>query len=141
MKTNLTKADLERLLKEGKIRGFKETKPKKQTSKKAQKRKGSKIKGWLELNLEHWCAANRLELAKEFQFDPERKWRFDWAVKSIKVAWEYEGLFSEKSGHTTVKGFTDNTDKYNEATAQGWRVVRYTALNYKQLIIDLNKLL
>ena len=135
-----SKEELDRLMKQGKIQGYKVTKLK-NPSKKSQKNKGKKIKSWIDLNLWHWAEANRLELQREFLFDPERKWRFDWAVPLKKLAWEYEGLMSEKSGHTTVTGFTGNTEKYNEAAAQGWRVIRYTALNYKQLVTDLNKLL
>lgn len=111
------------------------------------KHKGQKIKAWILLNLEHWCDAHKLELwhsgneKGEFMFDPERMWRFDFAVPKKKIAWEYEGLNSKKSRHTTKTGFTGDTEKYNEATAQGWRVIRYTALNYKDLIRDLNKLL
>jgi hypothetical protein len=54
---------------------------------------------------------------------------------------EYEGVFSEKSRHTTVAGFSEDCRKYNLAIANGWRVLRYTALNYLELYTDLEKII
>lgn len=78
---------------------------------------------------------------EELEFDEERKFRFDWAIPSLMIAIEYEGLFSEKSGHTTMLGYTKDCQKYNLATINGWKVLRYTALNYKNFEPDLKKLL
>lgn len=138
-----TVKQLEELKAKGLIRDYKsqEKTPTPSENKPATKKKGEKIKGWIQLELEHWCDANRLELKKEFMFEPERQWRFDWCIPLKKIAIEYEGLNSKKNGHTTKKGFTDNTEKYNEAAAQGWKVMRYTFLNYKDLSRDLAKLL
>jgi hypothetical protein len=72
---------------------------------------------------------------------PTGKFRFDWAIPDLKIAIEYEGLFSEKSRHTTVKGYTKDCIKYNLAALLGWKVLRYTALNYKELDKDLIKIL
>ena len=74
-------------------------------------------------------------------FHPVRKWRFDWAIPDIKVAIEYEGLMSEKSGHTTPTGYTSDCEKYNAAALLGWTVLRYTALNYGNLGRDLTEYL
>lgn len=74
----------------------------------------------------------------EYAFHPERKWRFDFAIPELKIGIEYEGLLSDKSRHTTVKGYTNDSEKYNAAQMLGWRVLRYTAINYKQLASDLN---
>jgi hypothetical protein len=142
---NLMKIDLKYLQeqqKAGKIKGF--INPVKKLSKKSMNNNskwGSKIKGWIYLNLQFWCDSNGLELKTEHRFHPERKWRFDFAIPEVKIAIEYEGLMSEKSRHTTIKGFTGDTEKYNEAAAQRWKVMRYTARNYKQLLTDLNKFL
>lgn len=80
------------------------------------------------------------ELLKEYQFHPTRKWRFDFALINIKVAIEYEGIFRGKSGHTTHGGFIKDTQKYNAAATMGWRVLRYTANNYKEVHSDLKQL-
>lgn len=77
----------------------------------------------------------------ELQFDELRKFRFDYAIPSLKIAIEYEGIFSKKSRHTTVSGFSEDCIKYNLAVGFGWRVLRYTAKNYLNLETDLNKLL
>ena len=85
---------------------------------------------------------------EELKFDSVRKFKFDFAIvipqedkQPIEIGIEYEGLMSEKSGHTTVAGYTSNCEKYNLATCLGWRMLRYTALNYKELENDLRKLL
>ena len=77
----------------------------------------------------------------ELQFDELRKFRFDYAIPSLKIAIEYEGIFSKKSRHTTVSGFSEDCIKYNLAVGLGWRVLRYTAKNYLNLEKDLNKML
>jgi len=79
----------------------------------------------------------------EYKFCEDRKFKFDWALPTSgrKIAIEYEGLMSEKSGHTTITGYTSNCEKYNLACILGWRVLRYTALNYKDLERDLKAIL
>jgi hypothetical protein len=77
----------------------------------------------------------------ELQFDEVRKFRFDWAIPSLKIGIEYEGIMSTKSRHTTISGYSKDIEKYNLAITLGWRVLRYTAKNYKDLETDLIKLL
>lgn len=81
------------------------------------------------------------DFVEELRFHDQRKFRFDWAIPSLKIAIEYEGTVSEKSRHTTIKGYSNDTTKYNLATINGWRVLRYTALTYKNLPTDLKKIL
>src|SRR5690606_12286833 len=47
--------------------------------------------------------AGGIHFETEVQVVPERGWRFDIAVPSMKLAIEYEGIFSEKSRHTGLK--------------------------------------
>ena len=77
----------------------------------------------------------------EHKFDAVRNYRFDWALLDLKIGIEYEGIFSKKSRHTTAKGFSEDCNKYNFAIHNGWRVLRYTALNYQNLENDLLKLI
>lgn len=142
----LTKKYLEDQQAAGKIRGVVEnTKTKKKHSTKSGKNipagKRNKTKEWITKNLWHWARANKQELITEHEFHPERNWRFDWALPGLKAGIEYEGLMSEKSRHTTISGFTGDAEKYNAAQQLGWKVLRYTAKNYKSIIEDLNKLL
>lgn len=77
----------------------------------------------------------------ELQFDENRKFRFDYAIPSLMIAIEYEGIMSDKSRHTTIGGYSKDIEKYNLAVTQGWKVLRYTAMNYLELYTDLEKIL
>lgn len=89
------------------------------------------------LNLKQTGKINNFD--HEYRFHNKRRFRFDWAIPDLYIAIEYEGLFSDKSGHTTISGFSKDCDKYNLAQIQGWTVLRYTAVNYKQVYDDLIK--
>lgn len=81
---------------------------------------------------------------KEYRFHPVRQWRFDFAITTKKIAIEYEGIYGgkgAKSRHTSLKGYTGDTEKYNEAEKLGWTVLRYTLTTYSKLIEDLKPLL
>jgi hypothetical protein len=133
--------DIEQLQKKGKIRSF--IAPVKNNSHKPVKNipKRSKEKEWLSWNLAYWCNKHAVTLETEFVFHPARKWRFDYAIPSLKIAVEYEGIFSEKSRHTTVNGYNADADKYNTAATMGWRVIRLTAKNYESVLKLLNDMI
>jgi hypothetical protein len=83
------------------------------------------------------------EYVKEFKFS-DRKFRFDFYIPWLKTGIEYEGIMvksEEKSGHTSMAGYSSNCEKYNLAQILGYRVLRYTALNHKTLGTDLQTLL
>lgn len=82
-----------------------------------------------------------LPYQKEYQFLVGRKFRFDFAIPSMKLGLEYEGILSEQSRHNNVVGYTNDCNKYNLAIIDGWRVLRYTALNYENVSNDLKKIL
>lgn len=79
----------------------------------------------------------KIPFESEYRFHPVRKFRFDIALVEHKCALEFEGIVSEKSRHTTITGYTMDTYKYNLAQIEGWKVLRYTALNYKNVVNDL----
>lgn len=108
--------------------------------KKTRVKKVSKEKEWIKFKLNQFAKEKGLILSREYMFNEERDWRFDWCYLSVKIAYEYEGIVAKKSRHTTLTGFTGDTEKYNAAVADGWRVYRYTALNYLDLVIDLENL-
>jgi len=67
----------------------------------------------------------------EHRFHPKRRWRFDMANIENKIAIEIEGgIFSKGNGqkgsgaHSSVTGILRDIEKYNNATALGWRVIR-----------------
>lgn len=61
---------------------------------------------------------------KEYKFYPSRKWRFDHAIVEDKIAIETEGGVWTGGRHTRGKGFINDMEKYNTATAMGWKVFR-----------------
>lgn len=63
------------------------------------------------------------DLAEEYLFHDERKWRFDFAFPSCKLAVEIDG----RGRHQTVGGVRNDCDKNNEALRMGWRIVRFPA--------------
>lgn len=133
---------VEQLQREGKIKGFRQldiSKTETGARVASHMRKRSKEKDWISWNLSYWCNEKSVMLEEEFRFSEERKFRFDWCIPVLRIAIEYNGLFSEKSRHTTPAGYTRDMDKLNLAQALGWRVIQLTPLNYKKLIQELNK--
>ena len=63
------------------------------------------------------------DLTTEYQFHPERRWRFDFAFPSVKLAIEVDG----RGRHQTAKGVIADCEKANEAVRLGWRVLRFPA--------------
>ena len=61
----------------------------------------------------------------EYKFHATRRWRFDFAWPSIKLAVEIEGAIYQQGRHTRGSGFAADTVKYNTATLDGWRVLRF----------------
>jgi very-short-patch-repair endonuclease len=64
----------------------------------------------------------------EHRFDPNRRWRFDFAWPTESLAVEVEGGSWTRGGsrHTSPAGFAADCEKYNRATLAGWRVLRVT---------------
>jgi hypothetical protein len=60
----------------------------------------------------------------EFRFHPVRRWRFDYAWPAHKLALEVEGGVWTGGRHTRGAGFVKDMEKYNEAAAAGWRLIR-----------------
>ncbi len=73
---------------------------------------------------------NRLQLAgltgfkREHRFLPPRRWRFDFAFVSARVACECEGGGFSGGRHVRPTGFSSDLEKYSEAAALGWLVIR-----------------
>jgi hypothetical protein len=78
----------------------------------------------------------------EYKFIENRKFRADWFIDlgSKKVLVEYEGIISSKSRHTSLKGYTMDCEKYNLAQINGFILLRYTAINFQDIVRDLEKI-
>ena len=96
---------------------------------------------WIHWQLKYWCEEKGYELEKELQFAKPRKFRFDFFVKELNCAIEYEGVFGENSRHTNKIGYSKDTEKYSLAATKGILVLRYTAMNYENVLKDLEKLI
>lgn len=65
------------------------------------------------------------EPVREYRFDDVRRFRFDFCWPDLKIAVEVEGgIWKAKSGHSGA-GYLSDCQKYNLATAQGWKLFRY----------------
>ena len=89
------------------------------------KREKTDYKQYLELLFK----SLKVEPQREYMFHPTRKWRLDFAFPDRKIAVEYEGMAFkvEKSRHTTISGFSNDCEKYNELAIAGWTLVRVNA--------------
>lgn len=67
-----------------------------------------------------------LDAEREYRFHPLRKWRFDYAIPSIRMAIEVEGGVWTGGRHTSSRGFLGDMEKYNEAALAGWCLIRTT---------------
>lgn len=76
----------------------------------------------------------------EYRFYPPRRWRFDYAIIDLKVAIEIEGASWTQGRHTRGKGFIADMEKYNRATLEGWRVLRYTPQQIDDIIRDMKEI-
>lgn len=75
------------------------------------------------------CRKYQLPIAvPEFRFDKTRRWRMDYAWPEQRVALEVEGGVWIRGGgrHNRGRGFINDLEKYSEAAAQGWRIIRVT---------------
>ena len=60
------------------------------------------------------------DLERQYAFHPTRRWTFDFAFPSVRLAVEVEG-----ARHRTYKGHRDDCEKMNAAVAMGWRILRF----------------
>lgn len=78
-----------------------------------------------------------IQMEREHKFHPTRKWRFDFAIPALLVAVEIEGGTRQGLGHSTHSGITRDCEKGNAAVLLGWRVLRGTSEQVKNLkLID-----
>ena len=64
------------------------------------------------------------QVVAEYRFHPTREWRFDFAIPERRVAIEVEGGVWNGGRHFRPEGYLRDMEKYNEAAACGWRVLR-----------------
>lgn len=82
-----------------------------------------------------------VEVVKELQFHPVRKWRFDYAFSDLKVAIEIDGAVWTQGRHNRPAGYLADMEKLNTAASMGWLVLRFSTderffLSTRQLISE-----
>lgn len=60
----------------------------------------------------------------EHRFHPSRRWRFDLAWPAQRVAVEVDGGTFSGGRHARGAGIRGDAEKFSEAAAMGWRVLR-----------------
>ena len=79
-----------------------------------------------------------VECVKEYRFHPTRKWRFDYAFPSIRVAIEIDGGVWINGRHNRPSGFLGDMEKFNAAATLGWVVLKFTPQEqYTKKALDL----
>ena len=124
---SFTRQQLQELQEKGKIKGVVDSKPKKKATKK--KSKDSPLHN----HVENLLIKNKIPYVKEYVFLPNRKFRFDFYMDQHKTAIEVEGIMSYKSRHTSVVGYSNDCTKYTLANLNGYKVIRITVINQKEL--------
>ncbi len=67
-----------------------------------------------------------LTVEKEYIFHPTRKWRFDYAIPSHRIAIEIDGGVWVNGRHNRAQGYLNDLNKFNAAAAMGWVVLKFT---------------
>ncbi len=72
---------------------------------------------------------------REYKFDPERKWRIDFAWIELKIALEIQGgthIHGARS-HAGKSGYQADCDKANALALAGWRLFRFTSYDIRSV--------
>jgi hypothetical protein len=78
-----------------------------------------------------WLNETGYKVEAEYLGIPKRKFRADYCIPELGLWVEYEGL-GYKSRHTSTIGYTNDCRKYNLAAINGYMVLRYTSVSYKE---------
>lgn len=67
-----------------------------------------------------------VECVAEYRFHTRRKWRFDYAIPAYRIAIEIDGGVWVYGRHNRAEGYIADLQKFNEAAAAGWLVLKFT---------------
>ena len=79
-------------------------------------------KGEAELNFQ--LRALGIPFEREYRFNPNRRWRADFAIPAYKILIEVEGGTWSGGRHSQGAGFEKDCEKYAYAGLDGWLVLR-----------------
>lgn len=104
--------------------------------------KKSEPLNYIEIVLLDWCQQRGYKLYEEYVFSTVRAYRLDYALPDLKLGIEYEGSIHKTNGdHRSAKGVQRDIEKGNLAIQEGWRVLRFSAINYLTISEQLNELI
>jgi len=69
----------------------------------------------------------------QYRFHPTRKYRFDFAWPTIKIAVEVQGY---GAGHTSLPGMTQDYNRHLDAMLLNWKIVFLTSVHLKSDNVD-----
>ena len=81
------------------------------------------------------------KVEKEYKFHADRGYRADYCIPSARIIIEHEGGTFIGGRHVRGTGYAKDCKKYNLATVNGWRVLRYPTINPGQIIEDIKALI
>ena len=67
-----------------------------------------------------------VECVREHRFHPDRLWRFDYAIPSLRIAIEIDGGIWINGRHNRASGYIGDMEKFNAAATLGWVVLKFT---------------
>ena len=79
---------------------------------------------------------NGIEFEREYRFHSKRRWRADFFIEP-NILVEIEGGVFVKGRHTRGAAFVADCEKYNTATAMGFRVFRFVPDKHVDTLIAL----
>ena len=78
--------------------------------------------------LGNWTMLGGPQLQREYRFDTERRWRFDFVVVGVMIAFEIQGgLYAPQTGHRSQEGVERDYEKLNAAQMAGWQVFQISS--------------
>ncbi|MBR7736743.1 endonuclease domain-containing protein [Acinetobacter nosocomialis] len=84
-----------------------------------------------EATLVQHLKTHKIGFEQEYKFHPIRKWRADFFITGTKILIEVEGGIWSGGRHTRGKGYIGDMEKYNEAAAMGYTVLRFSTEQVK----------
>lgn len=77
--------------------------------------------------------ADHPDAVAEYRFHPTRRWRFDFAIPSAKVAVEINGAIWTRGRHARGSGLVKEYEKMRAAAILGWRVLPFATDEISQI--------
>ena len=106
-------------------------KPRRSGGKRRSSVKKERVQSIGEATLARDLTALKIQFEQEFYFHATRKWRADFHIIGHKLLIEVEGGIWTQGRHTRGKGYLDDMEKYNETTALGYRLLRFSTEQVK----------